>query len=106
MAKSTRRAQGTGCIYKKTVTRKGQPYTYWEAQVTVGTDPGSGRQIRKTYTGKSQKEVAQKMQAAATAVQEGDFFEPSKITLGAWFDLWFKDYCGDKKYLTVKQYRA
>jgi Site-specific recombinase XerD len=106
MAKSTRRAQGTGCIYKKTVTRKGQPYTYWEAQVTVGTDPGSGRQIRKTYTGKSQKEVAQKMQAAATAVQEGDFFEPSKITLGAWFDLWFKDYCGDKKYLTVKQYKS
>lgn len=106
MAKSTRRAQGTGCIYKKTVMRKGQPYTYWEAQVTVGTDPGSGRQIRKTYTGKTQKEVAQKMQAAATAVQEGDFFEPSKITLGAWFDLWFKDYCGDKKYLTVKQYKS
>ncbi len=106
MAKSTRRAQGTGCIYKKTVMRKGQPYTYWEAQVTVGTDPGTGRQIRKTYTGKTQKEVAQKMQAAATAVQEGDFFEPSKITLGAWFDLWFKDYCGDKKYLTVKQYKS
>ncbi len=106
MAKETRRAQGTGCIYKKEVTRKGKSYSYWEAQVTVGADPGNGKQIRKTYTGKTQKEVREKMQAAAVAVQDGDYFEPSKITLGAWFDIWFKDYCGDKKYLTVKQYKS
>ncbi len=106
MAKETRRAQGTGSIYKKTVTRSGKEYTYWEAQVTTGADPGTGKQIRKTYTGKTQKEVREKMQAAAVAVQNGDFFEPSKITVGAWFDLWFKDYCGDKKYLTVKQYQS
>lgn len=101
-----RRAAGTGSIYKKTVTRKGQLYTYWEAQVTVGNDPGTGRQVRKTFTGKTQKEVREKMQAAAVAVQDGDFFEPSRITLGGWFDLWFRDYCGDKKYLTVKQYKS
>ena len=106
MAKTARRAQGTGCIYKKTVTRSGKEYTYWEAQVTIGADPGTGKQIRKTYTGKTQKEVREKMQAAAVAVQDGDFFEPSKITLGGWFDLWFRDYCGDKKYLTVKQYQS
>ena len=81
MAKTSgRRAQGTGSIYKKTVTRKGQEYTYWEAQVTVGADPGSGKQIRKTFTGKTQKEVREKMQAAAVAVQDGDFFEPSRMT--------------------------
>ena len=106
MAKETRRAAGTGSIHKKTVVRKGEKYEYWEAQVTVGYDLGTGKQIRKTYTGKSMKEVREKMQAAAAAVQTGDYFEPSKITVAAWFDLWFQDYCGDKKFLTVKQYKS
>lgn len=106
MNKPTRRAQGTGSIYKKTVTRKGQEYTYWEAQITVGSDPGTGRQVRKTFTGKTQKEVREKMQAAAVAVQNGDYFEPAKMTVGAWLDIWLKDYTGDKKYLTVKHYTA
>ena len=101
-----RRAKGTGTIRKRTVTRNGKPYTYWEASVTTGYDPGTGQQIRKAFTGKTQKEVREKMQAAAVAVQEGEYFEPTKITLGAWFDIWFKDYCGDKKYLTVKQYKS
>ena len=74
MAKGTRRAQGTGSIYKKAVFRKGKEYNYWEGSVTVGYDPGTGRQIRKTFTGKTQKEVTQKMQSAAVAVQDGDFF--------------------------------
>lgn len=106
MAKDTRRAKGTGNLRKRTVERDGKPYTYWEAAVTIGYDPGTGKQIRKTYTGKTQTEVRKKMQAAAVAVQNGDFFDPAKITLGEWFDLWFKDYCGDKKYLTVKQYKS
>lgn len=106
MAKSTRRAQGTGSIYKKTVMRKGQPYTYWEAQVTVGTDPGTGKQIRKTYTGKTQKEVTQKMQAAAVAVQDGDFFEPSKMTVAQWLDLWLEEYSADWKFKTKEKYET
>ena len=104
--KDTRRAQGTGSIYRKTVTRNGKKYDFWEAQITVGADPGTGKQIRKAFTGKTQKEVREKMQAAAVAVQNGEFFEPSKITVGDWFDIWLKDYCGDKKYLTVTQYSS
>lgn len=106
MAKGIRRAQGTGSIYKKTVTRNGKEYNYWEGSVTVGYDPGTGRQIRKTFTGKTQKEVSQKMQSAAVAVQDGDFFEPSRMTVGQWVDLWLRDYTADKKYLTVKHYTA
>lgn len=104
--KKPRRAKGTGNIRKRTVERGGKPYTFWEASVTVGYDPGTGQQVRKYFTGASQKEVREKMQKAAVAVQDGDFFEPSKITLGAWLDIWLKDYCGDKKYLTVKHYTA
>ena len=35
---NTRAAQGSGTIRKKTVTRKGQQYTYWEGRVTIGND--------------------------------------------------------------------
>lgn len=104
--KKPRRAKGTGTIKKRTVIRNGKEYSFWEAQITIGNDSGSGKQKRRTFTGASQKEVREKMQKAAVAVQDGDFFEPSKITVGAWFDLWLKDYCGDKKFLTVMQYRS
>jgi len=102
MGKTDRRAKGTGSIYKK--ERNGK--TYWEAQITIGTDPGTGKQIRKTFSGKTQKEVREKMQAAAVAVTQGDYFEPAKITLSEWLDIWLKEYTGDKKYLTCKTYTA
>lgn len=106
MNRISRRAQGTGSIYKKTVTRKGQEYTYWEAQITVGADPGTGKQIRKTFTGKTQKEVREKMQAAAVAVQDGDFFEPAKMTVAEWLDLWLKEYSADWKFKTKEKYET
>lgn len=106
MGKEVRRAKGTGTIYKRTKTKNGKKYEFWESQVTLGYDPGSGKQVRKTFTGKTQKEVREKMQAAAVAVQDGSFFEPAKMTLSQWVDIWLKDYTGDKKYLTVKHYTA
>lgn len=106
MPKETRRAQGTGSLHKKTVTRSGREYSYWEAAVTVGYDPGTGKQIRKTFSGKTQKEVREKMQAAAVAVQSGDYFEPAKITLAEWLDTWLAEYCNDVKYLTRQKYEG
>lgn len=99
-------AKGSGTIRKKTVTRNGKPYTYWEARITTGRDPGTGKQIQRSITGKTQKEVREKMQAAAVAINEGDYFEPSKMTLARWVEIWLKEYTGDKKYLTVKHYKA
>ncbi len=106
MSKTERRAKGTGNIRKRTVLRNGKEYTFWEAAVTTGYDPGTGQQIRKTYTGKTQKEVREKMQAAAVAVQDGDFFEPSKMTVAQWLDLWLKEYSADWKYKTKEKYEA
>ena len=101
---NTRAAQGSGTIRKKTVTRKGQPYTYWEARVTVGRDPGTGKQIQRSFSGKTQKEVREKMQAAAVAVNEGTYMEPSKMTLGQWLDVLAKDYLGSVKPFTLRAY--
>ena len=106
MAKNTKGAKGGGSIHKRTLTKNGVDYTYWEGQITIGRDPGTGKQKRKTFTGSTQKEVLEKMQAAAVQVNEGTYFEPAKITLGEWLDIWLKDYCADKKYQTVKHYTA
>ena len=53
-----RAAQGSGTIRKKIVLRNGKEYTYWEARVTVGRDPGTGKQVQRSFSGKTQKEVA------------------------------------------------
>ena len=58
MPSSKKSAAGCGTIRKKTVTKNGKDYTYWEARYTVGYDPGTGKQIQKSITGKTQGEVA------------------------------------------------
>ena len=93
----TRGPQGGCTIRKKTVTRKGQTYTYWEGRLTVGRDPGTGKQIQRSFTGKTQKEVREKLQAAAVAVNEGIYTAPQKMTVGQWLDTWAADYLGGAK---------
>lgn len=101
-----KRGNGDGTISKRTVSRNGKTYTFWEGRLTIGINPGTGKQIRKSFTGKTQKEVREAMQAAAVAINQGTFFNPVKTTLGEWLDIWLKDYTADKKYLTVKHYTA
>lgn len=104
--KNTRAAQEAGNIRKKTVLRNGKEYTFWEARITVGRDPGTGKQLRRSFSGKTQKEVREKMQAAAVAVNDGDYFEPSKITVGQWLDTWAAEYLNSVKPRTVESYKA
>lgn len=99
-------AKGSGTIRKKTVTRNGKPYTYWEARVTTGRDPGTGKQIQRSFTGKTQKEVREKMQAAAVEVNQGTYTAPSKLTVGQWLDIWQRDYLGSLKPKTVESYKC
>ncbi len=100
-----KRASGEGTIREKTVTRNGKPYTFWEGRLTVGKD-GQGRQIQRSFTGKTQKEVREKMQAAAVEIAQGTYIPPSKMTVGDWLNVWLADYCGDKKWSTRKHYKA
>lgn len=101
---SGRAKKGTGNIRKRTVTRNGKEYTFWEAAVTIGYDTGTGKQKRKTFTGATAKEAREKMQKAAVAVNENDYFEPAKMTVAAWLDTWLKDYSADWKPLTHTKY--
>lgn len=100
-----RNAKGGGNIRKKTVTRNGKQYTYWEARITTGRDPGTGKQVQRSFTGKTQKEVREKLQAAAVAVTTGTYTEPSKLTVGQWLDIWSAEYLGNVKPNTVRIYK-
>lgn len=97
--KSTRAAQGGGTIRQR-------PDGRWEARFTVGRDPGTGKQIQRSVYGSTQKEVRQKLAQAVAALDNGDYFEPAKMTLARWVEIWLEEYTGDKKYLTVKHYKA
>ena len=99
-------AAGTGTIRKKTVTRGGKEYTYWEARYTTGYDPGTGKQIQRSITGKTQKEVAQKLKAATAAIDEGTYTAPSKMTVTQWLDIWIAEYQGSVKPRTVDSYKT
>lgn len=99
-------AAGAGTIRKKTVIRHGKEYTYWEARYTAGYDPGTGKQIQKSITGKTQKEVSQKLKAATLAIDTGTYIAPSKMTVGKWLDIWAAEYLGGVKPSTVCAYTA
>lgn len=106
MPNSKKSASGSGNIRKKTATSKGKPYTYWEARVTVGVDPKTGRQKQRSVSGKTQKEVAQKLRQLAVEVDKGTYQEPLKMTVGEWLDIWLDQYLGAIKPRTADSYRT
>ncbi len=99
-------ASGSGTIRKKAVIRNGKTYTYWEARYTVGFDPGTGKQIQRSISGKTQKEVSQKLKAATTAIDAGTYQAPNKMTVGQWMDIWTSEYLGGVKPRTVDSYKS
>ena len=92
-----RGAQGGGTIRQRSDGR-------WEARYTIGRDPGTGKQVQKSIYGETQAEVRKKLQQATTAIDEGVYTEPSKMTVGGWLDVWIKEYTGDLKPYTLKSY--
>ena len=61
-------AAGCGSIRKRIVNKGGKEYTYWEARYSTGFDPATGKQIQKSISGKTQKEVAAKLKEAVAAI--------------------------------------
>ena len=88
---SNKAAAGSGTIRKRTNTINGKDYTYWEARYSLGRDPGTGKQIQKTITAKTQKEVSQKLKAVTASIDDGSYMEPCKMTVGEWMDIWSKE---------------
>ena len=102
---TSRNAAGAGSIRKKTVTRNGKEYAYWEARITTGYDPGTGKQLQRSITGKTQREVSQKLRELTTEIDRGTYLKPSKLSLKQWLSTWSQDYLNSVKESTVFLYK-
>lgn len=92
-----RGAQGNGTIRQRKDGR-------WEARVTVGRNPSTGKQIQKSIYGKTQAEVSRKLRELCKEVDDGIYKEPVKYTVKDWAEIWLNEYTSNLKPLTVKQY--
>lgn len=72
----------------------------WEARCTI-----NGKS--KSFYGKRQADALKAMRAALSASDEGAYFEPKKITLSQWLDIWLNEYAQPSvKPLTYAAYRT
>ena len=101
-----RSASGSGSIRKKTVEINGKTYTNWEARYTAGFDPGTGKQIQRTITGKTQKEVSRKLKEILVSLDNNSYTAPQKMTVSQWLDTWYTTYCRSQKPTTLEKYEA
>lgn len=83
-----------------------RPDGRWEARVTIGTNPATGKPVRKSLYGSTQKEVKQKMTALLSDLDKGTYQEPSKMTVAQWFDEWLTTFVEPTlKPMTVEGYQ-
>ena len=93
----------------------------WEARITVGVDPATGKLISKSVYARTQKEVRAKVKAlqakleghdnptaalAQSAAAESEPEAEKEMTVGEWLDIWLADYLADVKPGTVEAYAS
>jgi len=103
---NSRSANGCGSMRKKTTIKNGKSYVSWEGRLTVGYDPGTGKQIQRSFSGKTQKEVRERMQATAVELNNGTYIPPSKMSVSEWLDIWSDTYLIGVKPRTVQIYKS
>lgn len=83
-----KRGHGEGTIYKRKDGR-------WEGKLTIGYDT-EGKPKRKTFYGKTRREVQEKMDKVKADLQAGTFVESNKITFEQWLNRWLEVYVKPK----------
>lgn len=84
-----------------------RPDGLWEARISIGNDPATGKPKRRSIYGKTQKEVRQKMTAALKSLDDGTYQTPSKMKVSEWFDTCLETYWRNKvKPLTYQSYEG
>lgn len=83
-----RNAQGGGTIRQR-------PDGRWEARYTLGTDPGTGKQVQKSIYGDTQAEVRKKLTAITKDIDTGSYLPPQKMKLYEWLNIWLNEYAAN-----------
>ena len=99
MSNMRKSAKGAGTIRKRTDGR-------WEARYTTGRDPGTGKQVQRSVYGRTQADVRKKLQVACVEVDEGIYFDPVKLSVADWLNVWLLEYTSNLKPLTMKSYEG
>ena len=92
------RSNHDGSIFKRTVTSKGKEFDYWVAQITLGYSP-EGKQIIKQITGKTRKEVLEKLEEIKLQVKQNKYVDKNLISLTQWIH----DYLHIYKKIQIRQ---
>lgn len=94
---ATKKANGSGTIRKRADGR-------WEGKYTLGYDPKTGKLIRKSVYGKTQKEVRLALSKIVSEMDSGTYAEPSKMKVSQWLDEWLASYTMNIKPATRSAY--
>lgn len=88
-----RRGRGEGSISQSKTTGR------WVGQVTLGIDPKTCKQIRKTFNADTRKEVAEWVNKQIADKQKGELVKTNKLTVQDWLHQWLNIY----KKVNIKQ---
>lgn len=97
--RQTRNAKGAGGIRQR-------PDGRWEARYTAGYDLRTGKQRRRSVYGKTKRECQMKLNCVLAELDSGTYFEPAKVTLGEWLQIWLDEYNAHVKPRTLESYRG
>ena len=92
-----KRANGEGSIYKYR--------DRWACSVSLGYDE-CGKRKRRVIYGDTQKEVNDKLLIIKSEIEQGEYINPSKMTVSEWFNIWLADYCQHIKPRTKEAYKS
>ena len=80
-----KRNKGTGCIYFR------EDKDQYEGRIIIGSKY-NGKPIFKYVTGKRKTDVQRQLTNIRAQLDNGTYFEPSKITLGSWLNEWMETF--------------
>lgn len=93
MGKMKRHARGNGSVRQR-------DNGTWEARCTI-----NGK--RMSFYGEKQTDALKAMRAAQKAADDGVYFEPSRLSLSQWLDIWLSEYVEPSaKPLTYSTYKS
>ena len=85
---------------KNNGTVRQRPDGRWEARATI-----AGK--RRSFYADRQSDALKAMRAAQKAADDGNYLEPTRITVSAWLDTWLQEYAANTcKPLTLSTYQS
>ena len=86
--------------------RQYPPNGTWEGRYTAGTDERTGKSIRRSVYGKTQKEVRERMRQITNDIDTGSYVAPCSMKYSEWIDIWLSEYLTGRSPLTISQYKS